>query len=124
MAKAEHTEGMSYKEYLDKLKPDDEILYVESKRGFKRIVRLVVERRTTTQIVMKNGSRYRASDGKLLGGTCFEKLPFPAPDDEMQAVTLEYERGRLAMRLEALNWRKIPLETLRAVAELLPKDTS
>lgn len=112
----------TYREYLDALKAGDKITSISNTGwGGQNILTLTVERRTPTQIVMTNGSRFRASDGYKLGGEHRERLPVPAAGKEITAAVAENKRRHLVHVMNEHAWLKEPLETLEAVAKLIEK---
>lgn len=110
--------------WLDNLKPGDEVFVV----GSYDVARETVERVTATQVVLRNClSRYRRSDGKMIGAISFvppvlepitdEKAMRLWIGEEMQAVISHLKR--LSSRCKHTDRMRDALALLREAMDLL-----
>lgn len=100
------------KEWLDALKPGDEVA-VRSGRG---VFIARIERRTNTQIVISNAYRFRASDGRMVGAAAWDGQDI---EPVTQLIRDKVEHTRLKHRMHSVQWARQDLTTLRAVDALL-----
>ena len=110
-----------YKGWLDSLQPGDTWAYVYTTRYSSRrdVATVTVEKLTKTQIVLRNGDRYRRRDGGKVGGSYSDKLYGPARPEELQQVADEREHRRLVMELDGVNWQRFTKEKLEAVLKII-----
>jgi hypothetical protein len=102
------------KVWLEALKTGDE---VASSYGWNGHHIETVTHATSTQIVVGN-ARFRRKDGYRVGDTGFRRAKIYEPTEEVRE---EIERFELVRTLEIVSWKKLPIETLRAVAEQVKK---
>lgn len=87
-----------------------------------RVIPVKVVRRTATQIIAMVGQeerRYRAKDGRLVGGG-WEAIPSPASEEAITEARRENRRLNMVARLRDYDFKKLPYETLEAMFKLLP----
>lgn len=115
------------KDRLDALKAGDSVTYV-SYAGLSRIPcveTITVERRTATQIVCKDQDgrevRYRADNGKKIGGGHFDYLPEQATPEAIAEARAKRRQFSGAQKLAAHDWRKEPLDVIDAALKLIEK---
>lgn len=107
-------------EFLDGLKPGDTVEQVVSKTwGPSRVEQLTVAKRTATQIVMTNGTRYRAKDGMVIGHSVYGKLRLPPTMERKQEIKDEIEHSNIAHVVRDTNWRGLSLDKLRRIKAIL-----
>lgn len=113
-----------YKAWLDSLQPGDTWTYAYTAGYSSRrdVSTVTVEKLTKTQIVLRNGARYRRSDGGKVGGSYFDKLHGPSRPEELQQVADEREHRRLAMELAGVKWQRLPKDKLEAVLKVIKED--
>lgn len=113
-----------YKAWLDSLQPGDTWTYAYTAGYSARrdVCTVTVEKLTKTQIVLRNGARYRRSDGGLVGGRSYNKLHGPSRPEELYQVAEERQHRMLAAELEGVKWRNIAKEKLGAVLKIIKED--
>ena len=113
-----------YKVWLDSLQPGDTWTYAYTTGHYSRrdVATVTVEKLTKTQIVLRNGARYRRSDGGKVGGSSFDKLHAPSRPEELYQVAEERQHRRLVVELEGVKWRNIVKEKLEAVLKIIKED--
>ena len=113
-----------YKVWLDSLQPGDTWTYVYTSgySSFRDVSTVTVEKLTKTQIVLRNGARYRRSDGGKVGGSSFDKLHAPSRPEELYQVAEERQHRRLAAQLDGVKWKNVVKEKLEAVLKIIKED--
>ena len=113
-----------YKAWLASLQPGDTwtYAYTAGHYSLRDVATVTVEKLTKTQIVLRNGARYRRSDGGKVGGSSFDKLHAPSRPEELHQVAEERQHRRLAVELEGVKWRNIAKEKLEAVLKIIKED--
>jgi hypothetical protein len=99
--------------WLDGLKAGDEVAVCHTGSfqawyDFRR-----VEKRTPTQITV-GATRYRVKDGRECGDCYRSHLEEATPELKQQEAEKKKQQ-HLAVKLEAVRWRNLPLSTLQAV---------
>ena len=108
------------KAFLDGLKPGDTFeQVVRASWGPQRIDHVTVEKRTATQIVMTNGNRYRANDGRVIGNRLYGNLKLPPNQKMKQEIQDANEQRYLAVSVRDTRWLNIPLDKLRRIKAIL-----
>lgn len=108
------------KAWLDSLKPGDTVdQIVRGTWGPPRIDTLTVEKRTAKQIVMTNGTRYRAEDGIVIGRSIYGHLRFPPTTKQVKGINDQQEQRDIAASIRCTNWREVPLDKLRRIKAIL-----
>lgn len=111
---------MNDREWLESLKPGDVVAVEYSHGSNGRTFGLrKVGRVTATQVVTNNGDRFRKVTGRLVGQDGYYFTTLVPPTDEIRLSIL---RERLVVRLNAVPWRALPLETLEKIVALLPEN--
>lgn len=114
------TKNEELKAFLDGLKPGDTFKQVvRASWGPPRIENFTVAKRTATQIVMANGCRFRADDGRLIGNRNCGNLTLPPTQDREQEVRDENEQRELSATIRDCRWREVPLDKLRRIKAIL-----
>lgn len=120
------------KEYLDSLKVGDEITYLTRGQwhAFSTPTTIKVIRRTPKQIVFSDGggfeTKYRAEDGKQVGGDYYAFLPQRATAEEIAEARVERNRVIIARQLSEAKYSKLPLsalEQIKAIIDQYPGET-
>ncbi|KKL03903.1 hypothetical protein LCGC14_2621460 [marine sediment metagenome] len=108
------------KEWLENLKVGDRVVINTTSYGSQGDNSVsVVERLTKTLIITKGGRKFRRNDGLSPGGEWSkDTLQEPTPE----AVD-RIRQANLANKLRHYDWKPLPLATLRAIYDLLPKST-
>ena len=100
------------------LQAGDTVLTLENRDKLPRI--RTVERTTKTQIVIDNATRFNRKTGRVVGGDTWSTTVLLIPTaEEIHKARLGLEKRRLADTLSRYRWGTLPLETLRAVRELI-----
>ncbi len=76
-----------------------------------------VERFTKTLIITTDGSRFRRSDGRTMGGGYHGQWLERPTQERKDAI----RQALLAVQFRHIKWADLPLATLEAVKNLLPK---
>lgn len=106
---------MSNTDWLKELKAGDKVI-VSNRYGS---TVMDVEKVTATQIVVKDGRRWR-KDGRLVGRGTWDTDSLKEATPEAVAVVESYlRREKLIGIMETRDWRKIPLDKLERIAAIL-----
>ncbi len=101
--------------WLENLAVGDTVVVLSSGLGGDFISK--VERLTPTQIIIKQGGKFRRADGDRVGGsTGFHS---PVLVEPTQEVTDRIRHDVLAKRLKRFDWNFVTLDKLREIADLL-----
>ena len=107
-------------EWLQNLKPGDKVIRRSGGVGAVDYIETIT-RVTPTQIVIGN-ARYRKDTGREVGG--YDRWHSiwleEATPEATRKVEATFKRLKLVRELSNMEWGKLPLETLEAVATLLP----
>jgi len=102
---------MNEQEWLDSLKPGDRVIVCGRWANSLR----TVERLTKTQIVLK-GSKFRKSDGGLVGADSYNYAYLRSPT-EQRVNDIMHQRA--CDKIGKVAWKVLPLETLNKVLEIV-----
>ena len=103
---------MNEQEWLDSLKPGDRVII--SGRWQDGIS--TVDRLTKTQILLKNGSRYRKKDGGLVGADSYNSSQLYSPSEKR---VNDIRHRKACEKIDKMAWKMLTLETLTKVLELV-----
>ena len=104
-------------EWLENLKVGDQVVVMSGGGYMSRDYVSTVKRLTKTLIVTENDRGFRRSDGRSPGGIYHDFLEEPT----LQRLG-QIKQIWLATKLKAFSWKLLPLETLEAINNLLPKN--
>ena len=103
---------MNEKEWLAGLQPGDQV--VVCGRWDNKIC--TVERLTKTQIVLKNGSKFRKFGGSLVGKDSFNFSYLRSPSEQRVNDIMHHNA---CDKISKVKWKALDLETLNKVLEIL-----
>lgn len=112
---------MDKQEWLDNLKPGDTI-YQVGQSGYNRhdyLIKMTVQKRTATQIVMEDGKRFNKNTGKRVGGGQFECLQLPPSDGVIQRLIKEAGERRVLISLQKIDWYAVDVDIRQRIYALL-----
>ncbi len=114
-----------YKQWLASLKVGDSWQAIQPRRyGAADIVTFRITGETPARWKIVRGAGvfeevYKKDNGRIVGSdSAFDLLP-PATDAELSALREEHANERAVRTAETAQWRKLPIETVKAVAVLL-----
>lgn len=97
---------------LNDLKPGDKVVL---RYGFNEMRLETVSKVTAHHVICAN-TKYRRKDGYQVCGGVWSRIRIVLPTPELLD---DIQRRNLADEMEAVKWKDLPLETLRAVATVL-----
>lgn len=105
------------REWLDSLKPGDEV-YVSKSHGPGRIAK--VERTTATRIVLENGTAVMKRNGKVVGCSDWDIFFIYEPTEKHRMdIRIVEAVGRIVRKCGEHQLKRMPIETLEAIAGML-----
>ena len=100
--------------WLQSLKAGDEVC---TRYGWDGIAFVRVTKVTPTQIEVSGGARYRKKDGREIGNT--SRYHFNTIEPVSQAIRDEIEERSMRRRIVNIEFKKLPIETIKQVLALV-----
>lgn len=108
--------GCGDQDWKDKLEADS-VVIMRTRHGS---TLRVVDRTTKTHIIMKDGSRYRRSTGKMIGGdTWTYNHIMEATPEAVDVVRKEVRIANITHDIKRVDWSTLSSDTLEKIYEIL-----
>lgn len=109
------------KSWLDGLKKGDEVAVWRSSYGSGYYELKPVEKVLSKHVVV-GSSKFRRDTGRQAGETWHPAYLHQATDELKAQIANARRINQLAQKFNGIKWSKLPLETLKAIDELLSKN--